>query len=559
MTYVAPTQDLLFTMRHVARARPAMTDGSELDWDDVAAILEEAGKFTGEIIAPLDVTGDRVGAQFKEGVVAMHPGFGEAYRAWAAAGWNATALPESHGGAGLPTSIGTAAMEMLTSACMALSTLPVLTQGAVDAIEAHASETLKETYLPKMISGEWTGTMNLTEPQAGSDLGLLRTRAEPQGDGTYRIFGQKIFITFGEHDMVDNIIHLVLARLPDAPAGTKGISLFLVPKILPDGTRNDAWCAGIEHKLGIKASPTCTMVFGDNGGAIGWLVGEENKGLACMFTMMNKARLATGLQGVAMAERATQRALAYARERKQGRAEGFSGTAPIIAHPDVRRTLVRMKALTFAARSIAYLAATAIDNGEETLAGLLTPIVKSFSTDVGVEVASHGIQIHGGMGFIEETGAAQHLRDIRIAPIYEGTNAIQAIDLVLRKLPRAGAEVAELIRQLRADVAAAGLGASAELLVEAFDALEAALRHLGTTTLSDQQRLYAAPNVLRLFALALGGGLLARGAVAGSNTTDWAALARLYAEDIAVEAPSLARAITSVSRDTDDYARAIGL
>ncbi len=560
MSYSAPVDDILFTLRHIARARPAMADGSPLEWDEVAAILDESGRFTSEIIAPLDVIGDRIGARFENGSVFMPPGFDAGYRAWRDAGWNAIALPPSHGGSGLPTTIGTATMEMLTSACMALSTLPVLSQGGADAIEAHGSAELKSRYLPKLTSGEWTATMNLTEPQAGSDLGLLRSRAEPVGDGTYRLFGQKIFITFGEHDLVQNIVHLVLARLPDAPAGTRGISLFLVPKFLPDGARNDLRCTGIEHKLGIKASPTCSMSFGEAGGAIGWLIGEANNGLACMFTMMNKARLATGLQGVAMAERAYQRALAFAQERRQGRAAGVDGPAPIITHPDIRRTLVRMRALTAASRALAYLAATAIDEGDETLAGLLTPVVKAFSTDIGVEVASHGIQVHGGMGYVEETGAAQHLRDIRIAPIYEGTNAIQAIDLVMRKLPRGNPALERLVAAARADLAAATvLGPAGAILAEAVDGLEAAIRHLAGREITDEARLYVAPAFLRLFAVAVSGTLLARGAAAASNESCWPALARLYAEDIAIEAPALLRTILSTSRDPTDYARALGL
>jgi hypothetical protein len=373
--------------------------------------------------------------------------------------------------------------------------------------------------------------------------------------------------------LAENIIHLVLARTPDAPPGVKGISLFLVPKFLVNddgslGARNDVRCAGIEHKLGIKGSPTCTMVYGDQGGAIGWLVGEENKGLACMFTMMNKARLATGLQGVAIAEKATQNAMAYAQERRQGRASGFDGTAPIAAHPDVARTLARMRALTLAARSIAYAAAAAIDAAHgaptpegraaaEMRASLLTPIVKSFSTDIGCEVASLGVQVHGGMGFVEETGAAQLYRDIRIAPIYEGTNAIQAIDLVGRKIGReGGADVARLIAECRADVAAASnvLGASAERLGAALDALEAATARLLDPATGEDARLLVASTYLRLFGLALGGALIARGAAAaGGPQAHWPRLARIFAEDLAVEAASLLAQIASTTRDPADY------
>ena len=570
MSYRAPVADMLFTLTRVA-----VPPGGEppIPPDDLAAILEEAARFAEERVAPLDRTSDTVGAAWADGVVTTPPGFREVYADWAAAGWNGTALPEEHGGSGLPTAVGTATMEMLTSACMALSTLPVLSQGATDAIEAHASDELKAKYLPQLVAGTWTGTMNLTEPHAGSDVGLLRTRAVPAGDGTWRITGSKIFITFGEHDLAENLVHLVLARTPDAPPGVKGISLFLVPKFLVNddgslGARNDVRCAGIEHKLGIKGSPTCTMVYGDAGGAIGWLVGEENKGLACMFTMMNKARLATGLQGVAIAEKATQKAAAYALERRQGRAAGVEGTAPIAAHPDVARTLARMRALTTAVRAIAYAAASAIDAAEaaptaearaaaEMRASLLTPIVKAFSTDVGCEVASLGVQIHGGMGFVEETGAAQLFRDIRIAPIYEGTNAIQAIDLVMRKIGReGGAEVDRLIAESRADVAAAAnrLGASAERLTAALDALERATGHLLTATTSEEAKLLVASTYLRLFGLALGGALVARGAAAaGEAEAHWPRLARVFAEDLAVEAGSLLAQIVSPSRDGADY------
>ncbi|MBV5266558.1 acyl-CoA dehydrogenase family protein [Pinisolibacter aquiterrae] len=576
MSYRPPIDDILFTLTEIA-VPPG--GAPPMERDDLVAILDEAGKFCEERVDPLDRTSDTVGAAWADGIVTCPPGFREAYADWAAAGWNAVSQPEAFGGSGLPTAVGTASMEMLTSACMALSTLPVLSQGAADAIHAHASEALKAKYLEKLVSGEWTGTMNLTEPHAGSDVGLLRTRAVPVGDGTYRITGSKIFITFGEHDLAENIIHLVLARLPDAPAGVKGISLFLVPKffVADDGSLgepNDVVCASIEHKLGIKGSPTCTMVYGDQGGAIGWLVGEENKGLACMFTMMNKARLATGLQGVAIAEKATQKAVAYALERRQGRAEGFPAPAPIAAHPDVARTLSRMRALTAAARAIAYAAASAIDTAEtgesaeiraaaELRAGLLTPIVKAFSTDVGCEVASLGVQIHGGMGFVEETGAAQLFRDIRIAPIYEGTNAIQAIDLVTRKIGRdGGADVARLIAECRADVetARAILGPSAVRLDAAIDALEIANTHLLAPATGEAARLLVASTHLRLFGLTLGGALLARGAArAGNAESRWSRLARVFAEDLAVEAESLLAQITSGNRDLDDYRALAGL
>ena len=372
---------------------------------------------------------------------------------WRKGGWNGLASPAEWGGQGLPQIVNAACTEMWNGASMAFGVGPLLTMGAIDALNAHGSDALKRAYLEKLVTGEWTGTMHLTEPQAGSDVGALRTRAERAADGTYRITGQKIFITYGEHDLTDNIIHFVLARLPDAPPGTRGISLFLVPKFLLNadgspGARNDVRAHSIEHKLGIHGSPTCTMVFGDHGGATGFLIGEENAGMACMFTMMNRARLAVGLQGVGIAERATQQAIAYARERKQGRTTGMPAkeSAPIIAHPDVKRMLMTMRALTQAARSICYATALALDRAERgtdkaareaahARASLLTPLAKAFSSDIGIEVTSLGVQVHGGMGFIEETGAAQLYRDARIAAIYEGTNGIQAIDLVTRKLP----------------------------------------------------------------------------------------------------------------------------
>ncbi len=472
--YKAPVEEIAFTLKHVAGLGPALAAGDlgDLSDDLVDAILGEAGRFASDAIAPLAAIGDRQGARFSDGVVTMPDGWPALYRAWAEGGWNALTADPEFGGQGLPHMLHVAALEMWNGGSMAFAIGPTLTIGAVEALSVHGSAYLKETYLPKMVSGEWMGSMNLTEPQAGSDLGVMQTRAERRDDGTYRLFGQKIFITYGEHDFTDNIVHLVLARLPDAPAGTRGISLFLVPKfrVNPDGTlgpRNDAHCHSIEHKLGIHASPTCTMIFGDGRfgaepGAVGWLVGEENRGLACMFTMMNNARLAVGMQGVAIAEAATQKALAYAKERTQGKAPGWqgSGMSPIVEHPDVARMLLTMKAMTQGARAITYACAHAVDmahakTGEEgrhwaERASLLTPIAKSFATDTGVDVASLGVQVHGGMGFIEETGAARLYRDARIAPIYEGTNGIQAIDLVTRKLPLSeGRQVQGVIAELR--------------------------------------------------------------------------------------------------------------
>ena len=457
MTYRAPVADIAFSLRNAAGFGLALAEGlyGDLGEDVVEAVLEEAGKFATDILAPLNTVGDRQGATFKDGAVTTAQGWKEAYRAWSAAGWNGLAAPAQWGGQELPHAINAACIEMWNSAAMAFGLGPLLTMAGVDALVEHGSDALKRAYLPKLISGEWMGTMQLTEPQAGSDVGALRAKAERAADGSYRITGQKIFITYGEHDLTDNIIHFVLARLPDAPPGTRGISLFLVPKFLLNadgslGARNDARAHSIEHKLGIHASPTCTMVYGDAGGATGFLIGEENRGMACMFTMMNQARLSVGLQGVAIAERATQQALAYARDRKQGRVAGTpDGSSPIIAHPDVKRMLLTMRALTRAARAISYATAVSLDRAQRSpdeaarraaqeRASLLTPVAKAFSTDVGNEVASLGVQVHGGMGYIEETGAAQHLRDARIAAIYEGTNGIQAIDLVTRKLPLAG-------------------------------------------------------------------------------------------------------------------------
>src|SRR6202045_2630511 len=425
MTYAAPVADMAFALQHSAGFGAALGEGlfGDLSEDVVEAVLAEAGRFATDIIAPLNTVGDRHGTPFKDGAITMPPGWKEAYRAWSQAGWNALAAPAQWGGQELPQAVNAACIEMWNSAAMAFGLGPVLTMAGVDALAAHGSDALKRADLGKLVSGEWMGTMQLTEPQAGSDLALVRAKAARAADGSYRIRGQKIFITYGEHDLTDNIIHFVLARLPDAPPGTRGISLFLVPKFLVNadgslGARNDLRCHSIEHKLGIHGSPTCTMVYGDDGGAVGYLGGEENRGLACMFTMMNNARLAVGLQGVGIAERATQQALAFAQERRQGRASGASEpSSSIIAHADVRRMLLTMRALTWAARAICYATAAAIDRSHRApdaaarqtaheRASLLTPVAKAFSTDIGVEVASLGVQVHGGMGYVEETGAA---------------------------------------------------------------------------------------------------------------------------------------------------------
>ncbi|MGL5734755.1 MAG: acyl-CoA dehydrogenase [Beijerinckiaceae bacterium] len=562
MSFRAPVEDIAFTLRQTGLAA-AIERGlhGDLSMDLVEAVLTEAGKVADTMLAPLNAVGDKTGLKFSNGAVQTPPGWAQAYRDWCEGGWNGLAASENFGGQALPLAVATAVNEMWQSANMAFALAPLLTAGAIEALAAHGSDELKSAYLEKLISGAWTGTMNLTEPQAGSDLAALRSKAERAADGSYRITGQKIFITYGEHDMTDNIIHLVLARLPDAPSGTRGISLFLVPKFLvnEDGTlgaRNDVRCHSIEHKLGIHASPTCTMVFGDQGGAVGYLVGEENRGLNCMFTMMNNARLAVATQGVGIAERAYQHALHYARDRKQGKAPGASGAdmSPIIQHPDIQRMLLTMRGYTKASRAICFMTAAALDGAhhENTpearkaaaeRGALLTPIAKAFSTDIGNEMTSLGVQIHGGMGFIEETGAAQHMRDARIAAIYEGTNGIQAIDLVQRKLPLSGGDVARtLIREMRdtvdevARTNALEFGATAERLRDAVDALDRATQFMFAALQNDSYAALAgATPYLRLFGTALGGCALAReGLVVDGAGRDGArvALARFFAEHI---------------------------
>jgi 3-(methylsulfanyl)propanoyl-CoA dehydrogenase len=571
MTYRAPVAEIAFTLKHGAGLSRTLAQGGELTADDVDAVLEEAGRFATDVLAPLNSVGDKFGTPFKDGAITMPPGWKEAYRDWSAAGWNAVSLPAQWGGQALPNALNAACIEMWNSASMAFGIGPVLTMGAAEALANYGTDDLKKTYLPKLISGEWMGTMQLTEPQAGSDVGALRTKAVRESDGTYRISGQKIFITYGEHDLTDNIIHFVLARLPDAPAGNRGISLFLVPKFLVNkdgslGARNDVRAHSIEHKLGIHASPTCTMVYGDNAGATGYLVGEENRGLACMFTMMNLARLSVGLQGVGIAERATQQALQYARDRKQGRALGAaSGSSSIIEHPDVKRMLMTMRALTRAARAICYATAGAIDGSHgksdgaaeaDGRAALLTPIAKAFSTDIGIEVASLGVQVHGGMGFIEETGAAQHLRDARIAAIYEGTNGIQAIDLATRKVPlQGGAVVRAYLDELRTIVKAVratndpAFGATGARLAEAVDSLDRATTWLLSKIEKEPQAALAgATPYLRLFGNAAGGCMLADEAlaalrIAGAEPASRVAIARFFAENIAVQASGLERTV----------------
>jgi len=578
MTYRAPFNDILLALNHGAGLEAATAAGhlGDYDADITAAIIEEAGKFASDVLAPLNRIGDENGIKLADSKVTTAPGWPDAYKRWTAAGWNAVSGPEAFGGQGLPLAINAACTEIWSAANLAFGLCPLLTLSAIEALDAHGSDELKKIYLAKMISGEWTGTMQLTEPQAGSDVGALRTRAERAADGTYRISGTKIFITYGDHDMADNIIHFVLARLPDAPPGTKGISLFLVPKFLVNadgslGARNDIHPSGVEHKLGIHASPTCTMTMGDHGGAVGYLIGEENRGMHCMFTMMNQARLGVGLEGVGIADRAYQQALAYAQERKQGRALGSKATVsdPIITHPDIKRMLMQMRAMTAAARTICYATAVALDvsfrakdaktrSDAAARAALLTPIAKAFSTDIGNEVASLGVQIHGGMGFIEETGAAQHYRDARITPIYEGTNGIQAIDLVTRKLgARGGESVWALLDELSAIVKRVeasndpAFGATAEKLRDALAALERTSRWL-------LERLDKAPNealagatpYLRLFGSALGGCLLASEALAARDSGErfgdparYVTVARFFAENLTIQAGALERVV----------------
>lgn len=578
MTYQAPVDDIMHALKSAVGLDDLIERNfyDDLDAETIRAIVEEAGRFGSEVLAPLNSRGDHTPSALNGGKVATPPGWDEAYKQFTAAGWSALPGPQQYGGQGLPEIVSMAVSEIWNSANLSFGLCPLLTQGAIGALEAGGSDTLKEIYLPKLVSGEWTGTMNLTEPQAGSDLAGIKTRAVPQNDGTYRIFGTKIFITYGEHELSGNIIHLVLARLPDAPPGTRGISLFLVPKFLVNddgslGDRNDVTCAGVEHKLGIHGSPTCVMSFGEKDGAIGYLVGEENRGLNSMFIMMNAARLAVGVQGVAIAERATQQAIAYAEERQQGRnPENRDEMIPIIRHADIRRMLLTMKALTQASRAICLITAREFDLSNRSTtpearehaaarAALLTPVAKAFSTDVGCEVASLGVQVHGGMGFIEETGAAQYYRDARILPIYEGTNGIQAIDLVTRKLPLGEGDVMKAylgeLKQIVEAVAASNrpeFGAMAKRLEEAVTALTEASIWMGGQLGEDPQKALAgATTYLRLFGITAGGCYLAKGALAAAREGDQGdrhvAIARFFAEQIATTAPGLALTVTEGS------------
>jgi alkylation response protein AidB-like acyl-CoA dehydrogenase len=540
MTYTAPLADMRFALREVAGlAGVAALPGYEHATDDtIDAVLEEASKLAGNGLAPLNREGDKVGARLENGVVRTAPGFAAIYKEFVEGGWNSLPFDPEFGGQGMPWLLATAVQEMWQAANMGFGLVLLLNQGAIDAIHHHGSEEQKATYLPRMISGKWTGTMNLTEPQAGSDLGQLKSRAVKNGDH-YLVSGQKIFITYGEHDMAENIVHLVLARTPDAPAGVRGISLFIVPKYLPDaegkpGKRNDLRCVSLEHKLGIHASPTCVMSFGDDGGAVGYLVGEEGRGLSYMFTMMNNARLSVGIQGLAIAERAYQQAAAFARARVQSKDDGSTAPASvsIVHHADVRRMLMSMRAQIEAMRALGYYTAAGIDGAlkqPDKAAGrkiqdrvdLLIPIVKAWFTDLGNEIASTGVQIHGGMGFIEETGAAQHLRDARILPIYEGTNGIQARDLVGRKVAKDGGEtMLALVAEMRATAQEMKTAPGDDLeairtgLVAAADALEDATQWVAQSVKAELvNALAGSVPFLRLAGTGLGGWLLARSAL----------------------------------------------
>jgi alkylation response protein AidB-like acyl-CoA dehydrogenase len=588
--YTAPLRDMRFALEHLADLTgvAALPGFDHVDSDAVFSILEENARFMEDLVAPLNRVGDLQGSvRNDDGTVTTPEGFVAAYKAYVEAGWGAVSFPPEYGGGGFPWLMSIAMQEILTSANMAFSMCPLLNQGAIDMLLHHASEEHRETYLPKMVTGEWTGTMNLTEPQAGSDVGALSTRAVPQADGTYRITGTKIFISFGEHDMSENIIHLVLARTPSAPPGTKGISCFIVPKYLLDddgtpGERNDVTCVSIEHKMGIKASPTCVLSYGEKGaGAVGFLIGEENAGMRYMFTMMNNARLSVGLEGLSLSERAFQMAVDYAKERKQGRAPGAPAgeQSSIVDHPDVRRMLLTMQASIEALRGIIYLNAAAVDrathSADETdraagaeLADLLTPVSKGWGTDLGVELTSLAIQVFGGMGYIEETGVAQHFRDARIAPIYEGTNGIQAMDLVGRKLPmRAGGAIADYLSRmasLDADLAAAGddLASIRSGLADGLAALRTATDWLLANGMgSPLDALAGATPYLRLFSVVTGGWVMARQALAASAALvdappadksfyDGKVLtARFFCEQLLPQAAGLVPAIIATNRD----------
>ena len=586
-TYTAPIRDMQFVMRELAGLdEVARLPGcEEISEDLVDAILDEAGKFANGVLAPLNRTGDQQGARWEGGEVYTAEGWKGAYKQFADAGWTALACDPEYGGQGLPKLVSTAVMEMWKASNMAFSLCPMLTNGAIEALMLRGTDEQKALYLTRMVSGEWTGTMNLTEPQAGSDLAAVRARAEPQSDGSYKIFGQKIFITYGDHDMTENIVHLVLARLPDAPEGVKGISLFVVPKFLTDATgkigeRNDVHCVSIEHKLGIHASPTCVLAFGDHGGAIGHLIGEPNRGLEYMFIMMNEARFAVGMEGLALSERAYQHALAYAKDRIQGTELGVRGgpKVSIIHHPDVRRMLMSMKSQTEAMRALAYVVGAATDAAHRhpdesvrernrAFVDLMIPVVKGWCTENSIEIASTGVQVHGGMGFIEETGAAQHLRDARITTIYEGTTAIQANDLIGRKLAREGgataktviAEMRTVVAQLE-DAGDEAFMAMRTSLQDGVDALAGAVDYIAETYGADiKAASVGAVPFLKLFGIVAGGWQMARAALAAKRMLDAGegdpaflaakiVTARFYADHVLSQASGLRYTVVNGAR-----------
>ena len=586
-TYTAPIRDMQFVMRELAGLDDVarLPGCEEISEDLVDAILDEAGKFANGVLAPLNRTGDQQGARWEGGEVYTAEGWKGAYKQFAEAGWTALACDPEYGGQGLPKLVSTAVMEMWKASNMAFSLCPMLTNGAIEALMLRGTDEQKALYLTRMVSGEWTGTMNLTEPQAGSDLAAVRARAEPQSDGSYKIFGQKIFITYGDHDMTENIVHLVLARLPDAPEGVKGISLFVVPKFLTDATgkigeRNDVHCVSIEHKLGIHASPTCVLAFGDHGGAIGHLIGEPNRGLEYMFIMMNEARFAVGMEGLALSERAYQHARAYAKDRIQGTELGVRGgpKVSIIHHPDVRRMLMSMKSQTEAMRALAYVVGAATDAAHRhpdesvrernrAFVDLMIPVVKGWCTENSIEIASTGVQVHGGMGFIEETGAAQHLRDARITTIYEGTTAIQANDLIGRKLAREGgataktviAEMRTVVAQLE-DAGDEAFMAMRTSLQDGVDALAGAVDYIAETYGADiKAASVGAVPFLKLFGIVAGGWQMARAALAAKRMLDAGegdpaflaakiVTARFYADHVLSQASGLRYTVVNGAR-----------
>ncbi len=584
MTYRAPVKDMLFCMKELAdlEAVARMPGLEESGLDTAAAVLEEAAKFNQDVIAPLNWEGDKNPSSFKDGKVTTTPGFKQAFKQFAEGGWQGLQHPVNFGGQGLPKTIGAACIEMLNSANMSFALCPLLTDGAIEALLTAGTPEQQQHYIPKMVDGSWTGTMNLTEPQAGSDLALVRTRAEPQGDGSYKLFGTKIFITYGEHDMADNIVHMVLARVAGAPEGVKGISLFICPKVLPDGKRNDVHCVSIEHKLGIKASPTAVLQYGDHGGAVAQLVGQENRGLEYMFIMMNAARYAVGVQGIAIAERAYQKAVAYARDRVQSRpVDGsMAKSAPIIHHPDIKRMLMTMRAQTEGCRAMAIVAAAAYDAAHHhadadvrkhnaAFYEFMVPLVKGFSTEMSLDVASLGVQVHGGMGFIEETGAAQYLRDAKILTIYEGTTAIQANDFVGRKTARDGGQVAKAIAQqielTEAALAKRGSAASKAMhkhLVAARNAFVEVVEFVAGQTKASPNAVFAGSvPYLMLAGNLMAGWQMARALIVAEDSQEDAAFmaakvatSRFYAEHILSRVPGIRDSIVEGHAAINDMA-----